>query len=162
MHFSVAVIAGIMKPCIVVFLHTLFKQHHDPVPMTYISRSTDFVKIDAKSGTIVHFSVAVIAGIMKPCIVVFLHTLFKQHHDPVPMTYISRSTDFVKIDAKSGTIVHFSVAVIAGIMKPCIVVFLHTLFKQHHDPVPMTYISCSTDFVKILLCLELLCISLQQ
>ena len=33
--FSAAVIAASMKPCI----------HHDPVPLTYISRSTDFLKI---------------------------------------------------------------------------------------------------------------------
>ena len=43
--YSVAVIAGSMKPCIVITLDTHFKKAPDPVPMTLISRSTDFVKI---------------------------------------------------------------------------------------------------------------------
>ena len=44
--YSVAVIAGSMKPCIVITLdiHTS-SRHLDPVPLTLISRSTDFVKI---------------------------------------------------------------------------------------------------------------------
>ena len=43
--FSAAVIAGSIKTCIVIVLEILFKLSHYLVPLTYISHSTDFVKI---------------------------------------------------------------------------------------------------------------------
>ena len=49
------------------------------------------------------------------------------HHDLVPVTDISCSTDFVKIYVESRNKVQFSAAVIAGSMKPCIVIILDTL-----------------------------------
>ena len=69
------------------------------------------------------------------------------HHDLLPLTYISRSNDLVKIYFKSRTNVHFTAAVIAVSMKPCIVIVVDILFM--HDPVPLTFISCSINFVKI-------------
>ena len=58
-------------------------------------------------------------------------------NEPVPLTYILNSIDFVKFNVesrkfyvKSFNKVHFSTAVIAGSMKPCIVIALDTLFKH--------------------------------
>ena len=56
----------------------------------------------------------------------------------------------VKVYVESRIKVQFSVAVIVVSMKPCIVIVLDTLFSTHHDPVPLTYISYSNRFVKIL------------
>ena len=56
-------------------------------------------------------------------------------HDPVPLTFISRSINFVKTYVESTILVHFSVAVS---MKPCIVLVLDILF-MHHDLVHFTY-----------------------
>ena len=60
-----------------------------------------------------------------------------RHLDPVPLTFISRSSDFVnilrrvwKIYVESRNKVHFSAAVVAVKMKPCIVIVLDTPFKQ--------------------------------
>ena len=74
----------------------------------------------------VHFSAAVIAVNMKPCTVIVLDALFKKHHDLVPLTYLSCSTDFVKIYVKSRNKVHFSVAVKAVSKE----IVLDTLFKN--------------------------------
>ena len=69
------------------------------------------------------------------------------HHDSVPLTYVSRSSDFVKfyvvkfyvvkfyvvskkIYVESRNKVHISAAVIAGSMKPCTVIIHDKLFKQ--------------------------------
>ena len=84
MHFSVAVIAVSMKPCIVIVLEALLKHYHDMLFLTYISSSTDFVKFYVKSRKFyiesrnkVHFSAAGIAASMKPCTVFVLDTLFE-------------------------------------------------------------------------------------
>ena len=60
-----------------------------------------------------------------------------KHLDPVNLTFISRSTDFVnilcrakKIYVESRNEVNFSAAVVAVKMKPCIVITLDTLFEQ--------------------------------
>ena len=98
-----------------------------------------------------HFSTVVIAGSMKPCIVIVLDTLqaHTMTHKPCPIFYapltLSKFTSSLEIE------VHFPAAVIAGSMKPCIVIVLDILSSStHHDQVPLTYISSSTDFVKIL------------
>ena len=72
------------------------------MPLTYISRSTDFGKIYVESRK-VQFSVAVIAVSMKPCIVIVLDTL---------LAYISHSNDSI-FYVESRIEVHFSAAVIA-------------------------------------------------
>ena len=85
------------------------------------------------------------------------------HHYLVPLTNISCFTDFVKIYVESRNKVHFSAAVIAGSMKPCIVIVLDTL--NNHL---LWHGALDLHFMLHWLCpnfmssLELKCISLQQ
>ena len=118
--------------------------HHDPVPLTYISRFTDLVeyyvesrKFYVESRSKVHFSAVVIAVSIKHCTVIVFDTLFKHAHGPMPLTNISRSIDSVsffvetrKFYVESRTKVHFSAAVIALSMKHGIVIVLDRLFKH--------------------------------
>ena len=67
---------------------------------------------------------------MNPCIVLPLTHPSSTHHEPVPLTYILHSNDFVKIYVKSRTKVQFSAAVLAVSMKPCIVIVLQILLKH--------------------------------
>ena len=48
--FSELVIAVTLKPCIVIVLDIPSSTHLDPVPLTYISRSIDFVNFTSKFG----------------------------------------------------------------------------------------------------------------
>ena len=61
-----------MKPCMNIVLDTLLNMHNDPITLTYISRSTDLVKVYVESSIKEHFSVAVIAVSMKPSIIIVL------------------------------------------------------------------------------------------
>ena len=67
---------------------------------------------------------------MKPCIVIVLVSSSSPHIDQVPLTYISPSIDFVRINTK--VCLCFSVAMIARIMKLCIVIVLDMLHKHAH------------------------------
>ena len=85
MNFSAAVVAASMKPCIVIVIDT----NHEPMPLTYISRFTDFVKFNVESRKFyvesrnkMDISAAMIPGSIKPCIVIALDTVFK--HAPRP------------------------------------------------------------------------------
>ena len=94
----------------------------------------------------------------------------------VPLTLISRSTDFVKILRQVSKIyvesrnkVHFFAAVLAMRMKPCIVIVLVTLFKQEPCPgaldLQFTSLTLSIFCVKsrkFMSSLEIKFISLQQ
>ena len=60
--------------------------HLDPVPLTYISLSIDFVNLYVK---VLVFSAPVIAASVQPSIVIVLDP-FRAHLDLVPLTYISR------------------------------------------------------------------------
>ena len=82
-------------------------------------------KFTSSLETNVHFTAAVIAVSMKPCIVIVLDILFM--HDPVSLTFISCSINFVKIYVESTTKVHFSVAVS---MKSSIVSVFDILFMH--------------------------------
>ena len=78
MCFSSAKIGAMAKLCIVIVLILSSSQPYDPVSLTYISHSSDFVMILQQSDIKVHFSVVVIVAMTKPCIVIVLHILFKQ------------------------------------------------------------------------------------
>ena len=107
------------------------------MPLTFISRSSDFVnilrrvwKIYVESRNKVHFSAAVVAVKMKPCIVIVLDTLFKQAPSPGAFDLHFTLHDFVKFLGKSRNKVHFSATVVAVGMKACIVIVLDLLFKH--------------------------------
>ena len=75
MLFYTAVLAGSLKPCLVIVLSS--SKHYGVEPLTYILHSTDFLKIYVKSRNTVHFSAAVIARNMKTCKVIVLDAHFK-------------------------------------------------------------------------------------
>ena len=90
-------------------------------------------KICIKSRNKVHFSAAVMAGSMKPCIVIALDTLY--NHTPMtwcPWPSFPTPVTLSKFDIKSRDDheVHFSAAAIAVSMKFCIVIVNDTLFKH--------------------------------
>ena len=62
-----------------------------------MSHSSDFVVIYVDPSITVSFSAAIIAVSVKPCIVMLITYLLSTYYDMVPLTYISRSTDFVVI-----------------------------------------------------------------
>ena len=108
-HFSVAVIVGSMKPCIVIVIGTLFK--HKPWPYA--------INIQFMLHWLQQYllRVVVIAASIKHCIEsVFKSHSSSKHYDPVPLTYISRSNNFIKIYVvqklyfESRNEVHFSAA----------------------------------------------------
>ena len=79
--------------------------HLNPVPLTYISWSTDFenfyVEVLSTFTSVrqhlrrsLVFSTSEIAASLKPCIVIVPDIPFKHALNPVALTYISRSTDF--------------------------------------------------------------------
>ena len=117
--------------------------HHDLVPLTDISRSTDFVKIYVESRNKVHFSAALIAGSMKPCIVIVLDTL--NHHRPwCPWPTFHAPLSLSKFYVKSRIKVHSSAAAMAEDET------LHRLVFKH-TPWPifcLTYIACCSYFTK--------------
>ena len=64
---------------------------------------------------------------VKPCIVSVLDMPFKHNLDPVPLTYISWSIDFVDFFSRN---LVFPAPVIAVSVKPCILLVLDVPFKQ--------------------------------
>ena len=54
------------------------------------------------------------------------------------------------VNPSTAVTINFSVPMIAEFMKPCIVIDLTCSTSTHIDRVPLTYISCSIDFVRIL------------
>ena len=109
------------------------------MPLTFISRSSDFVdilrrvwKIYVESRNKVHFSAAVVAVKMKPCIVIVLDTLFKQAPSPgaLDLHLFHAPLTLSNFCVKSGNKVHFSATVVVVGMKACIVIVLDTLFKH--------------------------------
>ena len=81
MFLSVPMIARIKKPCMVIFFDILdTSTHHDLVPLTYISCSTDIDRTLCRVNTNVSFFVKMKARIMKPYIVIVLEILYK--HTP--------------------------------------------------------------------------------
>ena len=109
-HFSAAVVAASIKPCIVIVLDTLFK--HTP-----LTGALDL-----------HLTLYWLCKILFQ--VYLAHTM-------VTLTYILPFTDFVKFNVESRKCyvhsrnkVHFSAAVIAGSIKPGIVIALYTRFKH--------------------------------
>ena len=113
-------------------------RHLDPVPLTLISRSSDFVnilrrvwKIYVESRNKVHFSAAVVAVKMKPCIVIVLDTPFKQAPSPGALDlHCYAPLTLPNFSVKSRNKVHFSATVVAVGMNACIVIVLDTLFKH--------------------------------
>ena len=64
---------------------------------TFIFYLSEFFNDSRESKNKDHFSAAVVALRMKPCIVIVLDTLFKQAPLPCALDFISRFTDFVRI-----------------------------------------------------------------
>ena len=107
------------------------------MPLTFISRSIDFVnilrrvwKIYVESRNKVHFSAAVVAVKIKPCIVIVLDTLFKQAPSPGALASFHAPLTLSNFCVESRNKVHFSATVVAVGMKACIVIVLDTLFKH--------------------------------
>ena len=108
------------------------------MPLTFISRSSDFVnilcrvwKIYVESRNKVHFSAAVVAVKMKPCIVIVLDTLFKQAPSPGALDlHFTLPLTLLNFCVKSRNKVHFSARVVAVGMKACIVIVLDLLIKH--------------------------------
>ena len=88
-----------------------------------------------KSSILLDFSVIVIAASVKPCIVIVLDILFKYALYPSDLGFVLGwlCSDFTLssiIYIESSSKVHFSEAVIAASVKPCILIFLDILFKH--------------------------------
>ena len=136
-----------MKTCIVIVLEYSSRRYHDPLPLTYISRSTDsdFIKfyVESRKFYVESRNKKTFLCSSDSWEYKTLHINLpitypsNMHHDLVPMTYISRSTGFVKFYVESRKFyvesrnsMHFSTAVLAGSIKPCIEIVLETLFKH--------------------------------
>ena len=90
-------IATSVNPCIVIILHIPHFQHVLwPGALTYISATVTLTYFYIDPSIKVCFSAAIIAVSVKPCIVIF-NNISSTHYNLLPLTNISRSTDFIII-----------------------------------------------------------------